>query len=82
MEEILNLKIYLTKSKRNKDKIIYDGHGYNFTEDHEMLFIWRYCKRNCKSSLKTTKEYNFVSLSEHSYPRDVVKICNFKIIKK
>jgi hypothetical protein len=85
MDELLNLSQFLTKSKRGGDKIVYEGHGYNYKDTFKEIKNWRCCKRLCKSFLKTTLLLDLVSISDHSHGRDddgMREDCVMTVIKK
>jgi hypothetical protein len=58
-QQEVNLVPHLTKSKRGRDKLKYEGFGYNFKERNGEVLNWRCCKRNCKGFIKQIR-YTFL----------------------
>lgn len=67
MTEKRNLKTFLTKSKRGKEKINDDGHSYNLKEERGSKKIWRCVDRKCPGSIHTDLFYDILSYTNHNH---------------
>lgn len=57
MENKQDMREFIKKSQRNREKIIFDGYEYNYKETIKGFLHWRCNKRGCSAILKTDPNY-------------------------
>lgn len=83
-EKFLNMAEFITKSQRNKDKIVYDGYEYNYKERREERIIWRCNKKGCLALLYTTFDLIFEKkeIFHNNHARNISKLRQKRIISE